>query len=169
MKRLIVSLGAAVMLAAGLGAFAQDAPEGSPAPAPAATPTPPPAAAKPAVQVGKSPKKPVTLRGEILDLGCYLARGLRGPLHRDCAFKCIASGVPMGLLTADSLVYLLTQDHGRAMAPSTFTTPNPFEQCKQWPSQIVEVSGQGFERGGVKIVEVSRASLVPAATPGASP
>src|SRR5688500_16960250 len=64
--------------------------------------------------------KPITVSGEILDLSCYLARGLAGPLHRDCAKQCLAMGVPMGLMTADSTLYLLTQNHGRAMAPGSY-------------------------------------------------
>lgn len=114
------------------------------------------------------PKKWSTIRGEVLDLGCYLAKGLAGEVHRDCALRCIAAGVPMGIITADSVVYVLTQDHGRAMAPQTFANPDQFALVKQWAAKIVEVTGFMHERGNTRIIEVSKAKLLPAATPGAT-
>lgn len=125
-----------------------------------APPKSPPAASK-------RPKVAI-VRGEVLDLSCWLARGLSGPLHQDCARKCIASGVPMGIMTADSTLWLLTQDHGRSMEPGSFAgTPDPYVQCKDWPSYIVEVAGLGSTKNGIHVVEVSRAKVIskPAATP----
>jgi hypothetical protein len=127
--------------------------------APAKGTSPPAASKRPKVAV---------VRGEVLDLSCWLARGLSGPLHQDCARKCIASGVPMGIMTADSTLWLLTQDHGRSMEPGSFAgTPDPFIQCKDWPSYVVEVSGLGSFKNGVHVVEVARAKVIskPAATP----
>ena len=114
------------------------------------------------------PKKWSTVRGEVLDLGCYLAKGLSGAVHRDCALKCIGAGVPMGIITADSVIYVLTQDHGRAMAPGTYTNPDQFAQVKQWAARIVEVTGFAHQRGTTRILEVSKAKLLPAATPAAT-
>jgi hypothetical protein len=124
----------------------------------------------PAKSTPAAPKRPraAVVRGEVLDLSCWLARGLSGPLHQDCARKCIASGVPMGIMTADSTLWLLTQEHGRSMEPGSFAgTPDPFAQCKDWPSYIVEVSGLGSIKNGIHVVEVSRAKVIskPAATP----
>jgi hypothetical protein len=127
--------------------------------APAKATSPPAASKRPKVAV---------VRGEVLDLSCWLARGLSGPLHQDCARKCIASGVPMGIMTADSTLWLLTQDHGRSMEPGSYAgTPDPFIQCKDWPSYIVEVSGLGSTKNGIHVVEVARAKVIskPAATP----
>ena len=114
------------------------------------------------------PKKWSTIRGEVLDLGCFLAKGLAGEVHRDCALRCIGAGVPMGIITADSVVYILTQDHGRAMAPQTFTNPDQFALVKQWAAKMVEVTGFAHQRGNSRIIEVSKAKLLPAATPGAT-
>lgn len=114
------------------------------------------------------PKKWSTVRGEVLDLGCFLAKNLSGEAHRDCALKCIGAGVPMGIITADSVVWILTQDHGRAMAPQTFTNPDQFAQVKQWAAKIVEVTGFAHQRGNSRIIEVSKAKLLPAATPRAT-
>jgi hypothetical protein len=120
----------------------------------------------PAAGAKAGPQKPIKLRGEILDLGCFLSHGLRGSMHRDCALKCLSAGVPMGVITADSVVYLITQVHGRAMNPDSYQIPNAFELCKQWPSQTVDLSGFAYERDGVRILEVSKAALVPPAATG---
>jgi hypothetical protein len=127
--------------------------------APAKATSPPAASRRPTVAV---------VRGEVLDLSCWLARGLSGPVHQDCARRCIASGVPMGIMTADSTLWLLTQEHGRSMAPASYAgSPDPFVQCKDWPSYIVEVAGLGSTRNGIHVVEVARAKIIskPAATP----
>jgi len=112
----------------------------------------------------KTARKALTLRGEILDMSCYVARGFSGPVHRDCALRCIASGVCMGMMGPDSMLYMLTLDHARAMAPTTFTTPDPFVLCKDWAGQTVEIGGMAYERRGMHIIEVTRAKLVPAPT-----
>lgn len=113
----------------------------------------------------KGPKKQVTVTGEILDMGCFISRGLRDELHRECATKCLAMGVPMGLLGADSTVYILTQNHDRAMEPSAFQPPDPFAQCKGWAAKQVAVTGFVWERKGYKEIEVKTARLAPAPSP----
>lgn len=146
-------------LAVSAGAYPPDA-HGSKPSLPASTNASPP----------KSAPKRIVVRGEILDLGCFYARGLRGPLHRDCARQCLSQGIPMGLFAEDSTVYLLTQDHGRAMAPSQYQTPDAYAQCREWPSQTVEITGAATEHDGVHLLEVLRARLVPApATAGGTP
>ena len=109
----------------------------------------------------KGPKKPVTISGEILDLGCFLSRGLREEIHRECALKCLISGVPMGLYGPDSTVYIHTQNHDRAMDPRGFGPPDPFHQCKEWAAKQVEVTGLLWERKGYKELEVKAARLAP--------
>ena len=118
------------------------------------------AAAQPA-QRKPGPKKMVTITGEVLDMGCFISRGLRGDIHRDCALKCLMAGIPMGLLGPDSTVYYLTQNHDRAMDPRAFGPPDPFAQCKDWPAKQVAVTGYLWERKGIKEIEVKAAKLAP--------
>jgi hypothetical protein len=109
----------------------------------------------------KGPNKPIKLSGELLDMGCYIARGLKGPLHKECASKCISNGVPMGLVGADSVVYVLTQNHDRAMEPQTFgNSPDPYQQLKGWAAEQVEIFGLPWERNGVRFLEVKYVKLV---------
>ena len=72
----------------------------------------------------------------------------------------------MGIIGPDSMLYMLTLDHARAMAPTSFTTPDPFQECKQWVGQTVEVSGGAFSRDGMHIIEVMRAKVIPTPPPG---
>lgn len=133
-----------------------------------------PAGDDPAAQTGgapappKGPKKTIKVTGELLDMGCYISRGLRGELHRECATKCMNAGVPMGIMTADSVVYVLTQNHDRAMDPKSFAgAPDPYQLMKNCASFQVEVTGLNWERNGVKFLELKFARQLPAA--GAAP
>ncbi len=51
--------------------------------------------------------------GEVVDLACYLGSGGKemGPGHRECAQKCIASGLPVGIKTADGLYLVVSSEH----------------------------------------------------------
>lgn len=118
----------------------------------------------------KGPKKAIKLTGELLDMGCFISRGLKGEVHRECATKCINNGVPMGLLTADSTVYVLTQNHERAMEPKSFVgSPDPFIFLKTMAARQVEVLGLNWERNGVKFLEVKFAKTPPVAATPAKP
>jgi len=106
------------------------------------------------------PKKTVTITGEILDMGCFVSRGLRDEIHRECALRCLSQGIPMGLLGPDTTVYILTQNHDRAMDPRAFAgTPDPYAQCRDWPAKQVAVTGLVWERKGYKELEVKAAKL----------
>jgi hypothetical protein len=102
--------------------------------------------------------KPVSLTGEVIDTGCYLAHEARGAKHVGCATKCIAGGMPMGLLTADGTLYLVTLNHDDA---------DPYHKLMKMAGQTVTVTGVVSERSGMKGVDVTavRAAAVPASKP----
>ena len=83
----------------------------------------------------------MTLQGEVLDLGCYLAHDGHGPDHAMCAKMCVKNGQPMGLLAADGTVYILTADHEDAKA---------FNQTKEFAGQKVEIHGTVGVNGSLK-------------------
>jgi len=60
---------------------------------------------------GKGESKEVTVTGEVVDMACYIDHGATGEKHAECAKKCIASGLPVGLKTADGKTYLLIGEH----------------------------------------------------------
>jgi hypothetical protein len=87
-----------------------------------------------------------TVKGEIVDLGCYLGHGATGADHKGCALKCIAGGMPMGLLTSDGELYLLTMSH---------TNADPFNAAKEMAAETVTVTGPVHSRDGMRSLEVS--------------
>ena len=92
-----------------------------------------------------SEQSTVTVKGEIVDLACYLGHGARGEGHRMCAETCLKNGEPMGLLTADGAVYLLLAPHDNATA---------FEQAKSYAADQVSVTGPLAEKAGIKAISV---------------
>jgi hypothetical protein len=84
---------------------------------------------------------PQTVKGEVVDLMCYLDHGAKGEKHAGCAKKCIEAGGPVGLLTADDQLYLLIGDH------------KPInEQAAAVAGKTVTVKGKVVERNGVKMI-----------------
>jgi hypothetical protein len=83
-----------------------------------------------------------TIKGEIVDLMCYLDHGAKGEKHKSCAEKCIKSGGPVGLLTADDQLYLVIGEHkpmNKELAPKA--------------AQTVTLKGKVVERNGMKMIE----------------
>jgi len=102
----------------------------------------------------KAPPKPVTLKGELVDMGCYVSHEARGEKHKGCATKCVAGGMPMGLLTSDNKLYVLTVNHDNA---------DPYNQAKDLMSAMVEITGVVSERGGARIIDVTELKATAAA------
>jgi hypothetical protein len=89
-----------------------------------------------------------TLSGEIVDTGCYLGHAARGEKHgTSCGSKCVANGMPMGLLTADGTVYLITLNHDNA---------DPYNRLKGMIGKNVTVTGTVMARGGMKGIDVTQ-------------
>ena len=97
----------------------------------------------------KAEKKPVTIKGELVDTGCYIGQGAMGEKHKECATKCIANGMPMGLLSGKTL-YLITMNHDN---------PDAYNKLKDMAGQMVDVTGMVGERNGVKAIDVTDAKL----------
>lgn len=87
----------------------------------------------------------VTLKGELLDLACYLGSGKTGPAHRKCAAMCAKGGQPMGILTTDGKVLVIVSSHESADA---------FKAAQELCGATVELKGKLMERKGVWGVEV---------------
>jgi len=91
----------------------------------------------------------ITVKGEIVDLACYLAKGKKGPDHKSCAQMCAKGGVPMGVLTASDELYLLIDDHAN---------PKPYEAAKKLAGTEAEISGKKFVKNGMASIVVNSAS-----------
>jgi len=54
------------------------------------------------------PKGPTaTVKGEVVDLWCYLEDGAHGAKHQKCGITCVKLGNPIGIVDADGNVYVL--------------------------------------------------------------
>ncbi len=83
-----------------------------------------------------------TIKGEVVDLMCYLDHGAKGEQHRGCAEKCIKGGGPVGLLGADNQLYLVIGEH------------RPInKELAAKAAQTVTLKGKVVERNGVKLIE----------------
>lgn len=101
--------------------------------------------ALPALSLGADEKASAatqTIKGEVVDLMCYLDHGAKGEKHKGCAKKCIDSGGPVGLLTADDQLYLVIGDH------------QPINKgLSAKAAETVTLKGKVVERNGMKMIE----------------
>ena len=83
-----------------------------------------------------------TVKGEVVDMMCYLDHGAKGDSHAECAKTCIESGGPVGILTADNKLYLVIGDH----KPMN-------DKLAPLAAKTVSIKGKVVERNGVKMIE----------------
>jgi len=86
------------------------------------------------------------IKGEVVDLMCYLDHGAKGEKHKGCAEGCIKGGGPVGLLSGDQ-VYLVVGDHKPLNA-----------ELASKAGQEVTLKGQIATRSGMKMIQ--KAELV---------
>ena len=104
--------------------------------------------AKAAAHSHVSAAKTGTWTGEILDAGCYLAKGAMGAGHAECALKCASNGMPLMLMSKDGKAILLTPNHDN---------PDAYEALKGMAGSVATVTGTLSERGGVRGIDVTSA------------
>ena len=99
----------------------------------------------------KAEPKSMSVTGEIVDLGCYLAEGAKGEAHKSCASMCLSNGMPMGLLTREGKLYLLTLNHDNA---------DPYNSAKKMAAEQVTVTGMESQRNGMAALSVNEVKEV---------
>jgi len=82
-----------------------------------------------------------TIKGEVVDLMCYLDHGAKGDKHKGCAKTCIKGGGPVGLLSEDQ-VYLVVGDH----KPMN-------DELADKAGETITLTGKVVERHGMKMIE----------------
>ena len=84
----------------------------------------------------------VEIKGEVLDLSCYMGHGSKGKKHRKCAKTCLVEKhVAAGLLLEDGSVILLVKDHKHEKA---------FAGVGRLAAEQVVVTGRKVKKGGLK-------------------
>lgn len=86
----------------------------------------------------------ITVRGEVLDMTCYIAYNLSGPEHATCAKECIKRGLPAGIKAEDGKVYLLTGKPGDSVDA----------ELADYAAKIVTIKGKETMRDGFAQLQV---------------
>lgn len=86
--------------------------------------------------------------GEVVDLACYLGHGATGAGHRDCARKCIASGLPVGIKSGETVYLAVGKEHSPA---------NP--QLASLAAEQVTAEGEVSERDGVHLIAIEKVTV----------
>jgi hypothetical protein len=89
-----------------------------------------------------SPAKEITVKGEVLDLVCYIDHNAAGAKHADCAAKCIKMGLPVGIKAEDGKTYLLVGEH----KPMN-------EELTKHAAKTITVKGKAVARDGFNMIE----------------
>ncbi len=102
---------------------------------------------------GPAQKREGTIEGQVVDVSCYLAQGLSGDTHRQCAELCANQlGIPLNILVDDGTMYQLVDDDmpGHDQNPTVV----------QYAEQRVRVTGTIIEKGASRAVIVKDVALV---------
>lgn len=100
-----------------------------------------------------------TIKGEVIDISCYVPAGAKGEEHKACALACLKAGEPAGILEdGTGKVYIVvTGDH----------TTNPSAKVLPFAAKMVEVTGSVSEKDGLSVIDIKdikEAQAVPAGT-----
>jgi hypothetical protein len=89
----------------------------------------------------------VSVIGEIVDSKCYFGvmNPGRGKVHRDCAVRCIAGGIPPALLVRDR----------DGMLRPLILSGIPASELKDWIGERVRVSGELLRYGSLLTISAS--------------
>lgn len=88
-----------------------------------------------------------TVKGEVLDMSCYMAKGAKGQGHKKCAQACLDKGLPAGILTSSGQAYLLVEDHSAADA---------YKEAIKHAAANVEITGKVVNKNGVQTLIVEK-------------
>jgi hypothetical protein len=99
---------------------------------------------------------PVALTGVIIDPKCYLGvmKPGEGKIHKACAIRCLAGGIPPMLLTRDAegrpTYYLLADAHGRALAG------DPLHRLLPHVAQTITLTGRLYHRPHQLVLQLTQ-------------
>jgi hypothetical protein len=92
--------------------------------------------------MNKTEMAPVTVKGEVLDLACYIDHGAQGAKHADCAKTCAVNGLPVGFKGENGKTYFLIGEH------------KPINnQLAQYAGKTITVRGKEASRDGINMLE----------------
>ena len=88
----------------------------------------------------------VKVKGEVVDLWCYLEGGDHGAEHKKCGMTCAKAGNPIGLLTESGEIYVMMgiKDHQPGK-----------DVLIEKMAETVTVEGTLVKKGGTQVIYVS--------------
>jgi hypothetical protein len=97
-----------------------------------------------------------TIKGEVVDVSCYVAEGAKGEDHETCALACLQAGEPAGILEEGTgkVYVVITMDHS-----------NPATKVIPYVAKMVEVKGSVSERGGISTIDIKEIKKLEEAAP----
>ena len=104
-----------------------------------------------ALAQGDVEKKPgpeeMQIEGEVVDLVCYTAGGMRGEGHQTCAISCIEGGAPAGIVDQDDNVYVIIgSSHGYApYAAQSIRLIGMVQEGRMSPSKMEVMKGKNWK------------------------
>ena len=86
------------------------------------------------------------IEGEVVDLTCYISRGLSGAGHRSCAIRCLTRGAPAGLVDQDGNIFvIIAPSPGYASyAAQTIRLSGSVEDGRISPNKMEEMTGENW-------------------------
>ena len=88
-------------------------------------------------------KKADKLTGEVVDITCFAQHEAKGDKHASCASKCLAAGMPAGIIAEGKLYVVTMKDH---------TAPNA--KLAAWAGKEVTAMGSRIDMNGAHIFEI---------------
>jgi hypothetical protein len=92
----------------------------------------------------KATGTPVTLKGTVVDMHCYVTHGLNDAKHTACSNACIARGVPAGFLAEDGKLYVL-------FGEKPFSVKDTVAGLADVPAVL---TGVPVERAGIRGIQI---------------
>lgn len=89
----------------------------------------------------------ITVKGEIIDMWCYMEGGDKGAEHKKCAQACAKSGNPVGILDEKGNVYTLMGGQKDHQPAHTILVEKM--------ADTVTIEGTMVEKGGTKVIFVT--------------
>jgi len=96
--------------------------------------------------------KPLTVTGEVVDVSCYTQLGKRGAAHKACGAKCVLSGAPVGIVTADNTLYILMPEPHHPRRDGQVSIAKAYSEKM---GDTVTVSGMASLYGGIHTLFVA--------------
>ena len=95
--------------------------------------------------LGQPKGTPMTIKGEVVDMWCYLEGGDRGAAKKECATACAKAGNPIAILDDKGALFVAAglKDHQSAQA-----------LLVNRMSDTVTVTGTVVSKGGAKMIYI---------------